>query len=487
MTNDSSTQHRSREGAGDPPLAVDLNGTLVSTDTLHEGCVAAFRGAPWRATLLLRSVRGGKARFKRRVAAASALDPATLPYNRPLLAFLSEQKRNGRRIGLFTAGDHSIAETVARHLGLFDVVRGSDGVDNLSGTRKLAAIREAFGPRFAFAGDAPADRPVFAAAESVVLAGPAGRLEGLLPQGTRVEARFPAPPRGLSAWAKALRLEHWSKNVLVFVAPILAHQVASPGTLAQALLLFLLMGLLASATYVLNDLFDLAADRVHPAKRHRSFAAGEIPVRDGIAAAGGLVGAALALSLALPAGCTVALAAYLVVTLAYSFVLKRLPVVDVIVLAGLFTLRIVAGGFLVPDRVSPWLLTFSMLFFLGLAVVKRYAELERVARDGGETFGSRGYTAKDLPLLLSTGVSSSLGAIVIFTIYLINDQYPRAIYGHPQVLWAMMPILLLWTLRVWHLAVHGRMNEDPVVFALKDRVSLWLGALVAIVLIGASW
>ncbi|HEX8166640.1 MAG TPA: UbiA family prenyltransferase [Beijerinckiaceae bacterium] len=480
-------QRRLEQDAAHAPLAIGLNGTLVATDTLHEGYVAAFRGAPMRSALLLRSIREGKAAFKRRIAAASAFDPAMLPYNQPLVAYLKEQKLKGRRIGLFTAADRSIAEAVASHLGLFDVVRGSDGVENLSGTRKLEAIRDAFGTRFAYAGEAPADRPIIEAAESVVLIEPGAGAGGRLAHGSRIEAVFPAATRDARTWAKALRLEHWAKNILVFVAPVLAHQVASLATMAQALLLFLLMGMLASATYVINDLFDLAADRKHPAKRHRSFAAGQIPVRHGAVVAGGLIFAALALSLALPAGCTLALSAYLIGTLAYSFVLKRLPVVDVIVLAGLFTLRIVAGGFLVPDRVSPWLLTFSMLFFLGLAVVKRYAELERGTRAGGEEFGSRGYTGKDLPLLLSTGVSSGLGAIIIFTIYLINDQYPREIYRNPQVLWAMMPILLLWTLRVWHLAVHGRMNEDPVVFAIKDRVSLGLGALVAVVLIGASW
>jgi 4-hydroxybenzoate polyprenyltransferase len=289
-----------------------------------------------------------------------------------------------------------------------------------------------------------------------------------------------------STWARALRLRHWAKNLLVFVAPVLAHE-GGFGTLAQALGLFLCMGLLASAAYVVNDLCDLAADRAHPVKRHRPFAAGEIPVRYGVVAVAGLTVAAFLLSLALPVGCTAVLAAYLAVTLAYSFVLKRMPVVDVIVLAGLFTLRIVGGGFLVPDGVSPWLLTFAMLFFLGLAVVKRYAEIERGVRCDGEAFGARGYTGKDLPLLLATGVSCGIGAIVIFTIYLINDQYPRAIYRTPQVLWAMTPVLLLWTLRIWHLAVHGRMDEDPVVFALKDRASLWLGTLAAMVLFGASW
>jgi 4-hydroxybenzoate polyprenyltransferase len=473
---------------GDAPLAVDLDGTLVATDTLHEGYVAAFRRAPLRSALLLRSLRGGKARFKRHVAGASDFDPATLPYNEPLLAFLKQQKLNGRRIGLFTAADQSIAEAVADHVGMFDVVRGSDGVENLAGASKLDAIREAFGSRFSYAGDGPTDRVIFEAAESLVLAGRAANPNRFVPQGKQVEARFHAPPRSAWTWARALRLEHWAKNVLVFVAPVLAHQIVSPEAIGHALLLFVLMGVLASATYIINDLFDLAADRRHPRKRYRSFASGKLSVHHGGIVAIGLIAAVFVLSFRLlPGGCIIALLGYLVITLAYSFALKRMPIVDVIVLAGLFTLRIVAGSFLVVDRVSPWLLTFSMLFFLGLAVVKRYAELERGVRIGGEEFGSRGYTAKDLPLLLATGVGSGLGAIIIFTIYLINEQYPREVYGYPQVLWAMMPILLLWTLRVWHLAVHGRMNEDPVVFALKDRVSLGLAALVAFVLIGAWW
>ena len=188
----------------------------------------------------------------------------------------------------------------------------------------------------------------------------------------------------------------------------------------------------------------------------------------------------------LPLACIFALLVYLAVTLAYSFVLKRQPIVDVFVLAGLFTLRIVAGGCIISGSISPWLLTFSMLFFLGLAIVKRYAELERVVRTGGAGVVSRGYSSNDLPLLLAAGVGSGLGAIVIFTMYLINDHYPRAVYRIQKHCGAMMPIFLLWTLRVWHITVHGRMNEDPVIFALRDRTSLVLGALVIAVL-AAAW
>jgi 4-hydroxybenzoate polyprenyltransferase len=280
-------------------------------------------------------------------------------------------------------------------------------------------------------------------------------------------------------WAKALRLQHWAKNALVFTAPVLSLGIISSDVLTQALLLFVLMGVLASATYLINDLADLEADRRHPRKRHRPFAAGDLPYRHGTVAAVALICVAMAGSFALPVGCTAALAAYLLTTLAYSFVFKRQPIVDVVVLAGLFTLRVIAGGFTVPTFVSPWLLTFAMLFFLGLALVKRYAELERVVRFGASGIDSRGYTAKDLPLLLAAGVSTGVASTVIVAIYLTNEHYQRDIYQNPQALWGIVPLLLLWVLRIWHLTVHGRMHEDPVVFALRDGPSAVLGGLTA--------
>jgi 4-hydroxybenzoate polyprenyltransferase len=242
------------------------------------------------------------------------------------------------------------------------------------------------------------------------------------------------------------------------------------------------MGLLASATYIINDLFDLAADRRHPVKRYRPFAAGELSIRAGLIGAAILFAIAAAMGSLLPLAASSLLIIYLILTLSYSLVLKQVAMMDVLLLAGLFTIRVLVGGVLLPTPISPWLLTFSMLFFLGLAVIKRYAELERVLRTGVSDGRARGYSGRDLPILLATGVSSGISAVVIFTIYLINEQYPKHIYAIPGALWGIMPILLIWTLRAWHLSVHGRMNEDPVAFALRDRVSLTLGALVLLLL-----
>jgi 4-hydroxybenzoate polyprenyltransferase len=468
-----------------PPLAVDLDGTLIKSDSLHEGFISGFKGEPRKMLKLWTTLRSGKAAFKREVAGLAAFDSSFMPYNMELLEFLKAERRAGRRLGLFTAADQSIADSVGAYLGLFDVVQGSDGRTNLSAHAKVDAIQGAFGPRFSYAGDGPVDRPIFAAAESVILVGAVDRLRAALPQGKPVEAVFPTEKATTRVWVKALRLQHWVKNSLVFVAPIIGFRFLNPQIALQTILLFLLMGVLASATYLINDLLDLAADRQHPKKRSRPFAAGAISARTGVVVAVLMILSAAVVGTLLPAGALASLFAYLVITLCYSLALKRLPMIDVVVLAGLFTIRVAAGGFLLPTPTSPWLLTFSMLFFLGLAMIKRYAELERVLRADFGTGHARGYTERDLPILLATGVASGISAVVIFTIYLINEQYPQQFYHHPGALWCIMPILLIWTLRVWHLSVHGQMNEDPVVFALKDRFSLALGLVVLLILLVA--
>ena len=459
------------------PLAVDLDGTLVRADTLHEGLLARVRRDPRRAVSALGALRGGKAAFKRHVAEANPFDPALLPYDAGMLDWLRVQRGAGRRLGLFTAADQSIADAVAGHLGLFEVAQGSDGRRNLAGPAKAAAIEAAFGPDYAYAGDSMADLPVFARARQIVLAGPVERLRARLPAGTAVEASFGHDGAGVRVWARALRLPHWVKNALVFVSPLLGPHWAE--SMGPAALLFVLMGVLASATYLVNDALDLQGDRQHPAKRHRPMAAGTMPVRDGLAAAAAMAGLALLVGgLALPRAAALSLGGYLALTLLYSTSLKRMPMVDIAALAGLFTIRILAGNGVMAQAMSPWLLTFSMLFFLGLAATKRFAELDRVMGEGGGLGGRtvRGYGAPDLPVLLATGVASGVAAIAVFMVYLVSDQYPRNVYADPGLLWGIMPVLLIWTLRMWHLCVHGRLQEDPVVFAMKDRVSLVLGA-----------
>jgi 4-hydroxybenzoate polyprenyltransferase len=240
---------------------------------------------------------------------------------------------------------------------------------------------------------------------------------------------------------------------------------------------------LASAGYVVNDLLDLAADRRHPIKRNRPFASGGIPAAHGVVAVAALLMAALALGAVLPVASTIVGMMYLGGTLGYSFLLKKVPMLDVIVLACLFTLRILAGIVLLDAPWSLWLLTFSMFFFLSLALVKRFTELREVSLSPERELRRRGYTAEDLPILLSLGTSTAIAATVIFVVYLIQEQFPRDIYAAPEWLWVNFILLLFWLGRIWHLAVRGRMNEDPLLFALKDRVSHGLGISVLIIIL----
>jgi 4-hydroxybenzoate polyprenyltransferase len=464
------------------PLVVDADGTLLRTDLLYE-CVAALLGRrPW--LLLLAPfwlLVGGKARLKRELAVRTDIDIDSLPANEEFVAWLTEQKALGRRLALFSASDHSLVQRLADRFGLFEQALGSDGRINRLGAGKLAAIREAYGDDVAYAGDSRADLAVWAGCRAAVLVGPkSAALRAALPPGVTVEAAFPSPPPSLKTWVKALRLHQWAKNGLVFVAPLLAGLILRPAVLGEALAAFTVFGLLASATYLINDLIDLPADRRHRSKKHRPMAAGALPLRDGMAAAAALGLVALTLTAALPMAFFWTALLYLAVTLSYSLRLKREPILDMILLAGLFTVRILAGITAVGTALTPWLLTFSMFFFLSLAAVKRFTECRAMAEEGKTAVAGRGYRTGDAPWLMALGAASGFCSTLVFFIYLVDPTSPMRTYANPQWLWLICVVLAYWLSRVWLLAGRGEMNDDPVLFAVKDRLSLGLGALTAL-------
>ena len=286
------------------------------------------------------------------------------------------------------------------------------------------------------------------------------------------------PAGGIAAWLKEIRPHQWTKNALIFVPIVLAGPLAAPSDLALAALGFFVFGLLASVGYVVNDLLDLAADRRHPTKRHRPFAAGVLQAKAGVLGAGAMLAVAGLLALMLGPSFALAAFGYFAGTLAYSLALKRVPMLDVLVLAGLFTVRVVAGTTLTDAPFSFWLITFSIFLFLSLALVKRYAELIDQPSGDDAMLDSRGYSTKDLPLLLPFGAGSAVAAGLIFVVYLVLERFPASLYGQPAWLWFVFPVLMFWLMRIWRLAVHGRMDQDPVLFAVKDRVSLGLGGIV---------
>ncbi|HEX7157683.1 MAG TPA: UbiA family prenyltransferase [Edaphobacter sp.] len=484
-----------------PALCVDLDGTLVKSDTLVDSTLALARHRPALILRLPGWLFEGKAALKRHIADAVQLDVAHLPYNRELLQFLEQERSTGRDIYLATASDAATAQRVADHLGIFTAVLASDGVVNLAGHNKLAAFREQFGENFCYIGNAMPDLPLLECCHEPMVANPTAGLTSALRRSGVVPVRTFREQEPLAkAWLRAIRLHQWAKNVLIFLPLLLAH-AWSRGPMTGAVLAFFSFGLCASATYIINDLLDLEADRQHPRKRRRPFASGDLSAISGIAVIGLFLLTSLALAIALPHLVRLVapdqplshpydfvmwLGVYAVSTLAYSLRFKRSMLVDVIVLSGLYTIRLIAGSAASDVPISPWLGGFSIFFFLSLAFAKRFAELESLRQRGGSIAKGRGYQIGDLEQLRSFGTAAGYASVVVFTLYISNlDADAAQHYTHIRRLWLLVPILLLWLSRLWLLASRGELNEDPVVYAVTDRRSLLLGLMVVAIVLSA--
>jgi 4-hydroxybenzoate polyprenyltransferase len=467
------------------PLCIDLDGTLAATDTLWEGALALLRERPLRALALPLWVLGGRAALKRRLAAEAPLDVETLPLRAGVLGYAAEARAAGREVALVTASTRAIAEAVAAHTGAFDRVLASDA-ENLKGARKREALVAHYGARgFEYVGDARADLAVWeAAAIGSRVGGGAALHAGLLAR-TQLGRVFEIAPRGAGAWLRALRVRQWVKNLLVFLPLLASHRIAETALLIQGALAFVAFGLAASAVYVANDLIDLPADRRHPVKRRRPFAAGELGIPAGLAAIPLLVAAALACAAPLPPAFGAALLSYLAANALYTLVLKRLALADVMTLAGMYALRVIAGGLATGIVVSPWLMGFSLFFFLSLAFVKRYAELRRLAAEGADATPGRGYVPGDAPLLLALGPGCAVVSALVLALYIQGDLV-ATLYAAPAVLWALVPLLVYWASRVWLLAHRGALDEDPILFTLRDPTSWLVAALGGAVFAAAT-
>jgi 4-hydroxybenzoate polyprenyltransferase/phosphoserine phosphatase len=474
-------------GPAAPPLVVDLDGTLILSDLLDESFLATLSARPLSALAALAPLlRGDRAALKRRLAGGSGLDPALVPLRADLVAHLRAEKEKGRRLVLATASDELLARPLAAPLGLFDEVLASDGARNLGGEAKRGLLVSRYGEKgFDYAGDRRADLPVFRSARNAILAGGGVRLRAEVEAaGTPVAAAFPGPDSGLRDLLGAIRVRQWVKNLLVFV-PLVTGHVFGAAALLAAVVAFLALSACASGLYVLNDLVDLAADRRHPAKRSRPFASGALPVRLGLLLVPLLLAAAVALGALLPPGARLLLAGYAATSALYSFFLKRKVLLDVFTLAFLYTLRVLLGGAATLVPVSPWLLAFSVFIFLSLAFAKRASELFSVRERGHEGASGRDWFVRDSAAVHALGVTSAYGAGMVLAIY-VHSDHVRGLYAHPGWLWLLVPLLLYWASRVWILVGRGEMDEDPIVFALRDRVTWAIGLLTAAVLLAAA-
>jgi 4-hydroxybenzoate polyprenyltransferase len=468
------------------PLVVDLDGTLVHTDTLHELALQMLRDRPASTLRIPGWLAGGKAQMKRRISEMASLNAETLPYNQPFVDWLREQRAAGRRLVLCTAADRRVADGIAAHLALFDEVIASDGDVNLAGSNKAAALVERFGAGgFDYAGNASPDLAVWAkAGEAVVVNAPKSVLAAAQRQ-SKVHKVFEAPARGFTVWRRALRLHQWLKNLLLFMPLLAAHQLSDVhawGVLAQA---FLAFSLCASTVYLANDLLDLESDRLHPTKRKRPFAAGVLPVWVGVVLAPVLLTVSLVIAAHVGWRFQCWLIGYFALTCLYSWSLKRLILVDCLTLAVLYTLRVLAGAAAVGLEVSFWLLAFSVFLFLSLAFVKRYAELELQRESGRAKLHGRGYHADDAPLIQTMGITAGQAAVLVLALYLNSDAVTK-LYKSPQLIWGAVPTMLFWVHWMWMRAHRGQMHDDPLVFAVKDRVSLLAGAAVGLFLLAGT-
>lgn len=466
-------------------LCVDLDGTLVSTDTLWESFLALLRKNPLRLLFVPWWLLQGKAFLKRQIAQRVELDVSQLPYRREVLEFLRHQRQHGRTLVLTTAADRAIAERVAHHTGLFADVLASDGRVNLSGPAKVKLLMDRYGSRgFDYIGNGAIDVHVWRHARQAFLISPSTKLLSTVRSHTAVAHVFQSKtPNPLAILLRAFRIHQWIKNILLFIPLMLAHEFGQAALLGKAVAAFLAFSLSASAVYVLNDLLDLHADRAHPTKRFRPFAAGHLSIPTGLMLVMSLALGAAAVAIMFPPSTFLAyLALYVTIATAYSLYLKRLPVLDVIVLAALYTLRLLAGAAAVTLPLSPWLLAFSMFLFLSLAFIKRSSELSTLRAANLTLATGRGYRADDLECLRSLGTASGYISVLVLALY-INSAKVTTLYNNPQVLWLICPLLLYWISRVWFLAHRGEVDTDPVVFALKDKVSCAIGLAIVLVAI----
>ena len=460
---------------------MDLDGTLIRSDMLWESVARLVRQSPLAALAIPFWWLKGRAHLKQQLAARVQVDAASLPYNEEFLDWLKEQKRNGRKLILATASDIAMAQPVADHVGLFDEVMASDGKTNLRHAAKLRALTEKFGERgFDYAGNSPVDLGVWAGTREAIVVHGTDRLAQRAARRTKVGKVFPNKPSGFAALAKSLRPHQWIKNLIVFLPVIASHRLTF-WPLLSAFGAFAAFCLCASGVYLLNDLLDLDADRRHPNKCRRPLAAGQLPISVALVAAPVLLLFSGIVAWQVTSGLMWLLAVYFIVTTAYSSYFKRVALLDVFILAGLYTSRLIAGHLATGIVYSAWLLMFSMFIFLSLALMKRFQELHSVRAQNGHEVKGRGYTAGDLELVTTLGLVSGFLAVLVLALYVNSEQVVK-LYAHPTLLLLVCPLLLYWISRVWFLAHRGQMHDDPVAFAFKDWVSYFIGALTLVVM-----
>ncbi len=466
------------------PVAVDLDGTLIATDLLWEGLFLLIKRSPLCLFMVPYWAFMGPARLKQEIAARVNLDPSMLPYRQELVERLKAERQAGRRIILATGTPRKFADAIAEHLGIFDKVLATENGHNLTSERKRKVLVDAYGDGgFDYAGNSRHDLKVFDAARAALVVAPDRAASRW--QATHGAELMASGRPTLKTLLKMLRVHQWLKNGLIAVPVVLSHEYLNPDAVGSFLLAFLSFSAAASAIYIVNDFFDLGLDRKHPTKRNRPFASGAVSIPYGMAVAGLLLVLSGTAALALPPLFGAVLAAYLVITTAYSLSLKRMLLIDVLTLAGLYTVRIIAGAAATGMDVGFWLLAFSIFFFLSLALVKRYVELRTTSLDPKQRIAGRGYRTEDEDIVAQAGMASAFSSALVLALYINGDSIASQ-YENTYAMWPLAPIVLYLTMRIWILARRDEMHDDPVVFIIKDWRSQLVIGFGAILLLAAG-
>ena len=456
-------------------ICVDLDGTLIKTDSLHESLLALFKKNPFNLVKCIFWLFTGKAGFKARVAKHVTVNSMSLPYNQELIKFLNDEYTDNRKY-LCTAENERIDQDVADNVGMIQQVYASKDRYRLKGDNKAKLLTEKFGKKqFIYAGNDYSDLKIWDKSAGAIVVSDSQKLIGKVKLVTDIIAHFKSGTNSMKKYLAAIRLHQWVKNLLMVIPMILAHKVMEIDGYINIAIAFVSFGLVASGTYVVNDLMDLDADRAHKTKRNRPFASGALSVLTGIVMAPLLILSGIGIAYLVSTDFLVFVLIYLVVTLIYTYVVKTIAILDVIILAMLYTIRLMAGAVAIEVEITFWLLAYSMFIFFSLANVKRYTEIARL--DDTHEISGRGYNRDDANFIRVLGVASGLLSVLVFALY-INDPGISMKYTHPAWLWAITPLLLYWVTRIWHLAHHGKMIEDPVVFAIRDVVSYLIAGLV---------
>ena len=469
--------------AAPPALVVDLDGTLVRGDLTFEMLALCLRWRPVLFIPVMVQFCFDKAGAKNRLAVqfADKVDLATLPYEPAVMALIEEAQSQDRTVALVSGSDHTLVSRIAARFGI-QHVKGTEAGVNLIAEQKSLYLRQAFGDQFEYVGNARADYPVWRAGQGGYGVRAPRRAYCLMRSDGSKVVVTPLGETGrlFASLLSSLRPHQWMKNLLLFIVPAIQIMSVSALDVVALISAFICFSALTSSTYLLNDVLDIPDDRRHKTKAERAIASGRLSIGLAACVALGLLLFSLVCSFLIsPVFAAISLL-YLAVTLAYSFHLKRVAVLDVFTLAGLFSIRVIAGAYLIGFPPSGWLMTFTGAFFLSLAIGKRYVEVKRHVSTAA--VAGRGYVNVDEAPLLIAG--TAIGAMSVLALLIYGLSAPVTVFQSEAVVLCGAALLMAWVLRFWLLAGRGEVSDDPVEYAIKDRTSVLLLTFTAFIIAG---